>query len=398
MTEDSPRIELGKPPGKLAKASRPPGRGLLLFVVLLQIVIVVFIPLSFLRTGGRLGGGAAAPADSVRAKQLRAVALDLEHRGLSMEAARQWERYLAAAPSSKERARILYRIGSAYFDAHDFEKAAAAFVRAEHAPDCDEALKGKIGPKMVDALRGAGLYSEVGRELARRTAASAGKTPQGKVLATLGNEPLTDKDLDRMINFRVDRMLALQGASAAPETRAALYKQMTDPKTRRQILGDIIRTEILSRRARELGLDKGDDFKNALGLAEQELLATMFLEKELGKVAPTRVDLEDYFNAHKEDYRDEKTGKVPDFETAAKRVQSDYVSRKRSELMEKLVKDLMTRYDVRIMAAAPQAPHPQAAPKAPGHGSAGQGTTGKGTGKAPGKAPGAGGKKEGGPH
>lgn len=339
---DQPQLDLGKPVGKLARASRPPGRGLLLVVVVLQIALLVFL---LVKPAAIATKGVAPDGET-----LRAVALDLEDRGLYKEAADQWGDYVGAIPTGQEEARVLYHMGDLFFKARLFEKAATAWIRAERSSGCDDALKEKIGPRMVDCLRQIGLVGEVSRELARRTAAVGGASGSAPVLATFAGESLTDADLDRLIGFRVDRMLALQGAAGDASMRQALLGQMSDPKVRQQIFNEIMRTELLSRRARELDLGDGGEFKNALALAEQELLAAMLLEQELGKVSSTPVDVEAYFNAHEEDYKDGSSGEIPDFETVADRVASDYLTRKRTELGEALLKDLMARYDVKVVA------------------------------------------------
>ncbi len=346
-----PQLDLGKPVGKLAKASRPPGRGLLLVVVVLQIALLVFL---FVKPAAIATNRTAPDGDT-----LRAVALDLEDRGLYTEAADQWGSYLGAIPPGQEEASVLYRMGDLLFKARLFDKAAAAWIRAERSPGCDDALKQKIGPRMVDCLRQIGLVGEVRRELARRTTAVGNTDSSSPVLATLAGESFTDADLDRLIGFRVDRMLALQGAADDAAMRQALLDRMSDPKVRQQIFSEIMRTELLSRRARELYLGNGEEFKNALALAEQEILAAMLLEQELGKVSSTPVDVEAYFNAHVEDYKDGSSGEIPDFETVADRVASDYVTRKRTELGEALLKDLMARYDVKVVA------QPESKPAAP---------------------------------
>jgi len=298
-----PQLDLGKPVGKLAKASRPPGGRLLLVVVVLQIAVIVLL---FVKPAAIATGGAAPDRDT-----LRAIALDLEERGLHGEAASQWDLYLGAIPEGAEEARVLYRMGDLFFKARLFEKAAAAWIRAERSPGCDDALKETIGPKMVDCLRQIGLVGEVGRELARRTNA-VGDAPSGSpVLATLGGEPFTESDLDRLIGFRVDRMLALQGAAGDGAMRQALVGQMSDPKVRQQVFSEIMRTELLSRRARDLDLGDGEEFKNALALAEQELLAAMLLEQELGKISSTPVDVEAYFNAHRQDMPTPRAARFP---------------------------------------------------------------------------------------
>jgi len=342
MNDAEPRLELGSPPGKLARANRPRGGGLLFLVVILQLALLALFLFGMPR--------GPSPAGTADPDRLRAVALDLEDRGLLMESAGQWEAYLAAAPDAPDRAQVFYRAGTLYLKVRAFEKAAAAFIRAERAPECDSDLKAKIGPKMVECLRGAGLHGEVGRELARRTTVGDEGEGGDRILATFAGESFTEADLERLIAFRVDRLLGLQGAAGSGAQRAQLIAQMSDPKVREQVFMEILRMELLSRRARELKLDQTDGFRNALALAEQELLAAMLYEQELGAITAAPVDVEAFFNANREDYSDEETGEVPAFEEAAERAAADYVSRKRTEIAESLLNDLMARYDVRIEA------------------------------------------------
>jgi hypothetical protein len=106
-----------------------------------------------------------------------------------------------------------------FLQAEQFDRAAAALLRCEQAAEDDPALRKKVGPELVTCLRRLGLYGEVGRELSRRVEAGAEDVQQGKVLATLGGEPLTEADLDRLIERRVDQMLAMQGATGVEALR-----------------------------------------------------------------------------------------------------------------------------------------------------------------------------------
>ena len=96
--------------------------------------------------------------------------------------------------------------------AEEFDRAAAAFVRSEQAAGGD-ALRRNIAPHLMTCLRRLGLYGEVGRELSRQVEVGAEKQERGQVLATLDGEPITDSDLDRMIERRVDQMLSMQEAA-----------------------------------------------------------------------------------------------------------------------------------------------------------------------------------------
>jgi hypothetical protein len=146
-----------------------------------------------------------------------------------------------------------------------------------------------------------GRYGEVGRELSRQVEVggkdSAGEKGNRKVLATLSGQSLTEADLDRMIERRVDRMLALQG-SADPQQRQAILQQMSAPAVRRQLLEELLKTELFCRRGRELGLDRAESYQQARDQIAQALLAERFLAGELEKIRPTEVDLESYFKAN----------------------------------------------------------------------------------------------------
>ena len=142
--------------------------------------------------------------------------MELENRSLPGPAAAAWEKYLDRVPTTDDRLEICYRVGKLYLQAEQYAPAAAAFVHAEQLAGDNAELKQRIGPQLVTCLRRLGLYGEVGRELSRRVETGAEGTAQGKMLATLAGEPLTDADLDRLIERRVDQMLAVQGL---PPTR-----------------------------------------------------------------------------------------------------------------------------------------------------------------------------------
>lgn len=74
----------------------------------------------------------------------------------------------------------------------------------------------------MTCLRRLGLYGEVGRELSRRVESGAEGVKKGNVLATLAGEELTEADLDRMIQRRVEQILSLQGANRIEPMRQKL--------------------------------------------------------------------------------------------------------------------------------------------------------------------------------
>lgn len=296
---DRPELSLGQPPLALQKKLSEVPRGWLVLIVLLNLAVLACLAVLMMRAGPEAPPFAASPAE------LKATAADLEDKSLDAEAARAWEAYLAADSQCADRAEILYRIGRLYMQSEQFGPAAGALVHSEHAAGDNHDLRAKIAPRMIECLNRLGRYGEVGRELSRRvevggkeqTAAKGSK----KILATITGQTLTEADLDRMIERRVDQMLALQGGGDAQQ-RQAILQQMSAPAARKQILQELLRTELFCRRARETGMDREEDFRQAREQLEQGLLADRFLSRELEKIRPTEVDLESYFKANPSQY------------------------------------------------------------------------------------------------
>ncbi len=297
--QTQPNLALGEPPKRLAPTTGRLPRGWLWTLLLLQIIMCSFLMVLLLRSANdenvtQNNGGATAD-------ELKATAIELEDRSLDAQAAETWRAYLQATPNDADRAGILYRIGWLYFQAEQYDKAVTALVHAEQVSDDDE-LKSKIGPKIVDCLRRLGRYGEVGRELSRRVEVGAEKTAQGRVLATFAGESFTEADLDRMIERNVDEMLTLHEGNQGQATRDALLERLSTPTMRRQLLNDMLRRDLFSRRARDLKLDREEQFQRSRQLLEDNLLANQFLAQELKSIQPTDVDIEAYYQANKRQY------------------------------------------------------------------------------------------------
>ena len=296
-----PNLSLGEPPAGLKKRGEFPKAWLWLLVLLQAAALVCLVALLWRPRSPEVG--AAGPQAAQNAEQIRRIALELEDRSLNAQAARAWEDYLKVAPEEPQRAEILYRVGKLHMQAEQFGEAAAALVRADTAAVGLRDLKDKIGPKLVECLRRLGMYGEVGRELSRRVEAATDAPGTAKVLATLDGDPLTEADLDRLIERRVDHMLALQGASGDRAAREAVLQQLSGPAMRGQLLQELIQTELFCRRARELKLDQEDEFLQAREFLVQDLPARRFVARELEKVQPTGIDLQSYYQANQDRYQ-----------------------------------------------------------------------------------------------
>lgn len=349
-------LSLGEPPKGLKSKDRGV-KGLLGVILLVQIAVLAYLVIS--RPVLNSNGQPKVAED--HAAFLKNVAMTLEDKSLYAPAADRWEQYLEEVHDSGEKPQILYRIGKLRMKSGDFGPAVAAFVRAEKLAPKESDLPKKIGPKMVDCLRKLGLYGEVGRELSRRVEVGGENKTGDRVLATLAGESITESDLDRMIERRADQMLSLQGGSGAQ--RAQMIQEMKKPERLQQLFQELLQVELFSRRARELKLDQKEDFLEAKELLEQNLLQSFFLREKLEKIQPTEVDLNSYYSANKESYKDEESGEIPEYEAVRERVYQDYSQRKSQELMQGVFQDLMARYDLKLRTP-PGAPKPeQAKPK-----------------------------------
>lgn len=300
--QQKPNLVLDTPPGNLNRIARSESRVWLPLLLVLQIMMVAAMALLLMRGNQQTN---RVDNNNTLAKELRDLALELENRSLFGEAARSWEQYLESAPGATDKAEILFRVGKMYMQSAEFERAAAAFVRCEQADDAGN-LPTTIGQNLVTCLRRLGLHGEVGRELSRQVELGAGDVKQGKVLATLAGEQLTEADLDRMVERRVDQMLSLQGGHSE-STRQAILRQFSAPEMRRQIFQELLQTELFTRRARELKLDRDEPFLRARQALEDNLLASQFQARELTKVEPTDVDIEAYYAADPDRYRQPET-------------------------------------------------------------------------------------------
>lgn len=274
-------------------------------LVVLQLLSVIGVAVLLL-DDGEIGKPVAEPGRPV--SKLRTLALELENKSLELAAARTWEQYLERFPGAADQAEILYRVGRLYMQSEEFERAAATFVRCEQAGPDDE-LKSRIGQNLVTCLRRLGRYGEVGRELSRRVETGGADVKRGRVLATLAGEELTEADLDRMVERRVDQMLSLQGGHGAT-MRQSLLQRFSSPEMRQQIFQELLQAQLFTRRARELKLDSKEGFLQARAALEENLLASQFQAHELDKVQPTDVDIEAYYAAGPDRYREPEAMRV----------------------------------------------------------------------------------------
>jgi len=288
------------PQGHDDQAGAPEGAKWLRLLVFLNVGMLACLA-AFLVRGALWPSQPAAPV--VSPEQLKATAAALEERGLDAPAAAAWQRYLDEAPEDPERADILYHIGSLYMLAEQFDLAASAFVRAELAAGENKELTAKIAARLIECLGGMGRFGEVSRELARRRHGGTKPPDERQVVATIGEIKITESDLDQMVEDHVDQMLTAQGVSGDRNRREIALRQLSSPNVRARLLRELLEKELFLRRARELDLDREEDFLFAREQATQGLLLRKLQNRELKLSAPTDAELEAFYKEHLDEYR-----------------------------------------------------------------------------------------------
>lgn len=323
-----PNLQLGPPPAGLSQGGarqRGLGAGTVLVIVLLLLANLAIGITSLGRKGSdsadgdaarsaSLNTGASAQGGSATSNGDEGLALELEERSLWKPAALEWLAAARQRDDSAERAKAYYKAGTLFEKARDHEQAAAAYVAADVllGDDKTRPLKSKIGLRLTNCFRVLGRSGELGRELARRTQrGEGGDAGKAKVVAYVGDEPVTEADLDALIEAQVDRMMGYGGGMGDPKAREQALSRLREPAQRKAILQQLLEQQVLVRRARELGLDREEAFQSTLDQVERSLLSQALIRKQVGdRLAVTPGDVKNYYESHKARFKGPSTAKL----------------------------------------------------------------------------------------
>jgi len=190
-------------------------------------LVVLNLIVTLLKQPGAPQKAAATPHGSFDAESSKKLALKMEQQGLTEAATGAWMEYLAtASPEPKEAADIWYRTGKLQQNAHAFEAALNAFYRAE-ALQPDSAIASDLGRSIEESLEATCRFAALRNELANRVALKqdAGKAGN-EVVAEIGTEKITEAELDRRIEERIESELARFGARLPEAERAKRKEEM----------------------------------------------------------------------------------------------------------------------------------------------------------------------------
>jgi len=278
--------------------------GLAALLVLNLIATVVTRP-----GAGSAASSASTPGAPWDAATLKNLALKLEQQGLAQPAAEAWGDYLdTAAPDAPEAAGIFYRIGKLHQEARSFEPALAAYYRAEALKPGDD-LTADLGRRIGECLEAMGRFAALRHELADRVSIDPNAAKAGSaVVAEIGKEPITEAELDRKIEERIESELARFGGQLSETQRSkqkeAMLNQLSGGAARLQFLQQLIAEEVLYRKARQTGLAEKPEVRRQLEESQRGLLAGLVLQRRVEDFAKiTEDEVKARYEANKESLR-----------------------------------------------------------------------------------------------
>jgi len=316
-------------------------------VAVLAILVNMAITLALVIRSARPEAGRNAAALSGEAQ--KDLALKLEKQGLAARAAEAWKEYLvSSSPRNDESARILYRIGTLYQDAGDYDKALENYYRSESSAKVDE-LASEIGRRTRECLELLGKFSALRYELEERVGIGTNSKAAGEeVLAELGPQKITKGDLDRKIEEQIERRL-VQFSSALSEDernkqKETMFERMSSSSDRLRMLNQMVIEELLYRKARELKMGDDPGVRALLRDVERGVLAEQVLQKETAtQIKISQGDLTTWYEANKQKFLQPERAKISHIavkdDEAAGAIQKRL---KTGEKFEDLAKELST--------------------------------------------------------
>lgn len=333
---DKPNFSL--PPKKQKKQS-----AVMAILILLCVSLIVNIIILVQSSGGASSGNAVLGPE----KQ-KELALKLQKNRLIEPAVRAWKDYIAVANlSSEEEAAIRFSIGKLYQEGDLYAEALESFYLSE-AVFPREDIAQEISRRVQTCLEYMGKFAALRYELADRVGLD--ETDSGSaVLAELGSEKITEKDLDRFIEESIERQISQYASFMDPESlnkqKEELFKQYSGKQEKLNMLNQYVSEEILYRRAREEKVADQPDVRALLKQTERQILAQSYLSGKVGTLVNiTESDIKNYYDANKGEFIAD--GAQKPYESVKDEIYRKVFSAKNRELTQGLLTQLQSDYKV----------------------------------------------------
>ncbi|MFH1615411.1 MAG: hypothetical protein ABIG61_10075 [Planctomycetota bacterium] len=185
-----------------------------------------------------------------------------------------------------------------------------------------------------------------------------------KIVAEIGEEKITEADLDALLERTIDNQLAPMKAFMTTEQlneqKKKILDQYKNPSAKQDFLQSWLTQEVLYRQALEEKLSEQLEAKTIIEDLVRSALSRHLINNELaGKINITEIDLQTYYNANKDKYIEPANEDDPNsierqksFGEVREQVMSELVGQKTRDIQQQLIKQLMDKYNVIIHTSA----------------------------------------------
>lgn len=294
----------------------------------------------FLLTVLLIGIGCSRKVSKAEGEKIREYANALYNRGLYAQAVEEYKRYLDFYPTNfYQKANITFTMANIYFERlHDYETALALYLKVKHVYP-EKNLLPQVDQQIVACLERLGRSHEAQQALEEAVAFEPQKTEShpGKVIARIGEKPITQADLEYHIR----------------QLPSYLQEQFKDKKGKLEFLRQYIATELFYDAAKRKGLEKEKEVIEGTFQAKKNLMVQKYLQEEIAdQIKVSTGDLQLYYKAHPEKYAEKDAkGKVirqKPFEQVQKQVEADYIHEKQQQAVQELLTRMMQAEKVEI--------------------------------------------------
>jgi tetratricopeptide (TPR) repeat protein len=285
--------------------------------------------------------GCSGKGSKASGAKVREYANELYNRELYAQAVREYETYLTTYNAGdSEKANITFTVANIYFERlHDYENALACYLRIKHLYP-EKNLTSQVDQQIVACLERLNRSTDAKQALDEATALDPSQVQSslpGKVIARIGNRPVTNEDLKFQINQLPDYM----------------KDQFKDKKQKLEFLRNYIATELFFDAAQRKGLDKDKDVVEGAFQTKKNLMVQKYLQEEIApQIKVSTGDLQLYYKANLDKYAEKDAkGKVKrqkSFEEAQKVVSEDCIREKQQQAVQELLGRMMTTEKVEV--------------------------------------------------
>jgi tetratricopeptide (TPR) repeat protein len=258
------------------------------------------------------------------------LASELLDNKLYQQAISEYDRIIQSGKiDTKKEANLNYIIGNIYMqDLHDYQNAAARFVKARSLTSDDDLLK-NINKNLVTCFERMGRSLDAQRELDKMTLLEKPDQQKGtgKIVARIGKREITLSDLENEIQ----------------KLPASVSSQFKDQEKKIEFLKQWVSNELFYDAALRKGYDQDKDVMEGAFQMKKQLMINKLLKEEI----PTDIQIPEseiklYYDAHKEDFEDKKMDQVKT------QIETELLHQRQQEAYRRLVSQMMEAEKVKI--------------------------------------------------